>query len=168
MAKIYDKFLDAVNAITGILLVMLCVIVFIQVIMRYAMGHSLSWSEELTRYMFVWIIYLGVNLGIRGDNQIKIDILDLAVHGKTRKGLAIVQYIISIAACAFAMWGSLQLIKIGFLATSPTLRVPMWIVYMVFPIGFTLDIIALIRKIIGVIKQWNVNEDIEVSGGDEL
>lgn len=80
MTKKYDKFLDAINTVTGVLLALLCVIVFVQVIMRYAYGHSLSWSEELTRYMFVWIIYLGVNLGIRGDNQIKIDILDVSAQ----------------------------------------------------------------------------------------
>lgn len=168
MTKKYDKFLDAINTVTGVLLALLCVIVFVQVIMRYAYGHSLSWSEELTRYMFVWIIYLGVNLGIRGDNQIKIDILDLAVHGKVRRGLHILQYVISIAACAITMVGSIQLIKIGFLASSPTPRAPMWIIYVVFPIGFVLDIIALIRKIADTAKHWNDTEEAPVEGGDEL
>lgn len=42
MTKKYDKFLDAINTVTGVLLALLCVIVFVQVIMRYAYGHSLS------------------------------------------------------------------------------------------------------------------------------
>lgn len=83
--KVFNKIQDAVNAITGILLVIMVFIVFIQVIMRYILGHSLSWSEELTRYMFVWLIYLGVNLGIKGDMQIKIDVLDLALKGSAGK-----------------------------------------------------------------------------------
>lgn len=155
MAKWYDKFLDIINAVTGIILMVLCGVVFIQVIMRYVFSRSLSWSEELTRYMFVWIIYLGVNLGIRGENQIKIDILDLAIHGKGRKILHVIQHIISILACAAGMMGSYYLIKIGFLAKSPTLHAPMWLIYTVFPIGFTLDIIALLRKIWEIMTHWN-------------
>ncbi len=159
MGKTYDKFLDAINVVTGILLAVLCAIVFIQVIMRYGYGHSLSWSEELTRYMFVWIIYLGVNLGIRSDSQIKIDIMDLALHGKARKALHIIQHLVSIAACLAAAWGSYYLIKIGFLAISPTLHWPMWVVYIVFPIGFALDIIACLRKIYAILKNWNEKEE---------
>lgn len=158
MSKAFDKFLDAINAVTGVILAILCAIVFVQVIMRYIFGHSLSWSEELTRYMFVWIIYLGVNLGIRGDNQIKIDLMDLALHGKALKVLHILQYLISMAACVFAMIGSYYLIQIGKLAKSPTLHAPMWLIYIVFPIGFVLDIIALGRKIYGVIQNWNTEE----------
>lgn len=165
MAKRYDKFLDTINAVTGIILALLCAIVFVQVIMRYVFGHSLSWSEELTRYMFVWIIYLGVNLGIRGDNQIKIDIVDLALHGKVCKALHIIQHMISILACAAGMMGSYYLIKIGFLAKSPTLHAPMWLIYIVFPIGFTLDIIALLRKIWDILKRWN--EPDETAGAEE-
>ncbi len=158
MGKAYDKFLDAINGVTGVVLALLCGIVFVQVIMRYVFGHSLSWSEELTRYMFVWIIYLGVNLGIRGNNQIKIDIMDLALHGKARKVLHLIQHLISIAACVAAAWGSYYLIKIGFLAKSPTLHWPMWIIYIVFPIGFALDIIALLRKIAEIFRSWNEEE----------
>ena len=151
--KVFNKIQDAVNAITGILLVIMVFIVFIQVIMRYILGHSLSWSEELTRYMFVWLIYLGVNLGIKGDMQIKIDVLDLALKGKRRK-------ILNIVAAAV---GSYYLIQVGFRAISPSLHLPMWIVYVVFPIGFALDFIEVIRRIVVILKGWNDDESKEVA-----
>ena len=49
--KVLDKIQNIINTITGIMLFTMVCIVFVQVIMRYLMGHSISWSEELTRYM---------------------------------------------------------------------------------------------------------------------
>ena len=40
------------------------IIIFIQVIMRYVFQNSLTWSEELARYMFVWLVYFAVLRGI--------------------------------------------------------------------------------------------------------
>ena len=161
--KVFNKIQDAVNAITGILLVIMVFIVFIQVIMRYILGHSLSWSEELTRYMFVWLIYLGVNLGIKGDMQIKIDVLDLALKGKRRKILNIFQHVASLVAIVAAAVGSYYLIQVGFRAISPSLHLPMSIIYVVFPIGFALDFIEVIRRIVVILKGWNDDESKEVA-----
>ncbi|MDD3794401.1 MAG: TRAP transporter small permease [Lachnospiraceae bacterium] len=123
------------------------IIVFVQVIMRYIMGHSISWSEELTRYMFVGMIYMGVNLGIRDEIQIKIDVVDMIFKGKALKMIKVLQYVITLIAIAAGIVGSYYLVKVGFRATSPSLHMPMWMMYIVFPIGFFLDFIEVIRRI---------------------
>ena len=43
-------------------LILMVALVFIQVIMRYIFNNSLSWSEELVRYIFIWQIWLGASL----------------------------------------------------------------------------------------------------------
>ena len=146
MNKRFNRIQDGINWITGGMLMALCMIVFVQVIMRKCFGHSFSWSEELTRYLFVWIIYLGVNLGIRDDMQFKIDILETFFKEKGKKILFIVQHLISIAACLAGIYGSVFLIHAGLSQKSPTLQVLMGLVYLVFPIGFILDIVELLRK----------------------
>lgn len=145
--KALNKLQNLINTITGIMLFAMVFIVFIQVIMRYLMGHSISWSEELTRYMFVWMIYAGVNLGIRSGIQIKIDVVDMIFKGDAIKVVRIVQHLLTIVAILFAAYGSIMLIKVGFRATSPSLHVPMWIMYLVFPVGFILDFAEVIRRI---------------------
>ena len=144
--KVLDKIQNIINTITGIMLFTMVCIVFVQVIMRYLMGHSISWSEELTRYMFVWMIYAGVNLGIKFGIQIKIDVVDMIFKGNAIKTVRILEHILTIVAILFAAYGSIMLIKVGFRATSPSL--PMWIMYMVFPVGFLLDLVETIRRIV--------------------
>ena len=146
--KVLDKIQNIINTITGIMLFTMVCIVFVQVIMRYLMGHSISWSEELTRYMFVWMIYAGVNLGIKFGIQIKIDVVDMIFKGNAIKTVRILEHILTIVAILFAAYGSIMLIKVGFRATSPSLHVPMWIMYMVFPVGFLLDLVETIRRIV--------------------
>ncbi len=146
--KVLDKIQNIINTITGIMLFTMVCIVFVQVIMRYLMGHSISWSEELTRYMFVWMIYAGVNLGIKFGIQIKIDVVDMIFKGNAIKTVRILEHILTIVAILFAAYGSIMLIKVGFRATSPSLHVPMWIMYLVFPVGFLLDLVETIRRIV--------------------
>ncbi len=153
LGKVFDKLQDVINTVTGAMLFVMVFIVFVQVIMRYLMGHSISWSEELTRYMFIWMIYMGVNLGIRSDIQIKIDVVDMIFKGKAIKVVKILQHVLTLAAIAVAAYGSYYLVQVGFRATSPSLHVPMWIMYLVFPLGFALDFIEVIRRIWIQIKE---------------
>ena len=44
------------------LLIAMTVIMGIQVFARYALGASLSWSEELTRYLFILLVFMNHNL----------------------------------------------------------------------------------------------------------
>ena len=43
----------------------IALISFIQIIMRYALGSSLSWPEELNRYLFVWFAYISLSYAVR-------------------------------------------------------------------------------------------------------
>ena len=69
--KFLNDYLE--ETICIILMSVMTIIIFIQVIMRYVMHNSLSWSEELARYCFVWLIYIGVAYGCKLMKHIKID-----------------------------------------------------------------------------------------------
>lgn len=47
-------------------------IIFVQVIMRYVFKNSLSWSEELGKFLFVWLSWFGISIGARRGEHIKI------------------------------------------------------------------------------------------------
>ena len=46
-------------------------IIFFQVIMRYVFNNSLSWSEELGKFLFVWISWLGISIGHKRKEHIR-------------------------------------------------------------------------------------------------
>ena len=63
-----NRFFSILNHIEEVIIVsmfaLMVIIIFVQVIMRKA-GNSLSWSEELGKFLFVWISWMGISLGQR-------------------------------------------------------------------------------------------------------
>ena len=56
----------------------------IQVIMRYVFNNSLTWSEEVMRYAFIWMVYVGAATTARRRGHVRIELLDSALPGKVK------------------------------------------------------------------------------------
>ena len=50
-----------------ILLSTFTIVLFLQVVMRKMFNNSLSWSEELARYLFIWMVFIGISYGAKQD-----------------------------------------------------------------------------------------------------
>ena len=66
-----DEYLE--EFLMVIFLIAMTLIMGIQIFSRYILGMSLSWSEEITRYLFIWSAFLSVSLCTRKCISIKID-----------------------------------------------------------------------------------------------
>lgn len=71
--------MNALNRLEEIVLITMfsgmVIIIFAQVIMRYVFNNSLYWSEELGKFLFVWISWLGISVGEKEGEHIKITML---------------------------------------------------------------------------------------------
>ncbi|MBK5241486.1 TRAP transporter small permease [Clostridium sp.] len=76
MIKFLEKFNDKSNKVVQklliIIFILMTVFIFLQVIFRYVLKSSLSWSEELSTYLFIWLTFLGASVGIRNGAHIKV------------------------------------------------------------------------------------------------
>lgn len=124
-------------------------VIFIQVIARQ-LDNSLSWSEELARYCFIWLVYIGISYGVKKQRHVKVDVLLLLLK---QKGQIILNIIANLFFMAFAVFVVIygydianQLLQFG--QKSPANQIPMGLVYMATPIGMGLTIIRLIQNLI--------------------
>lgn len=135
------------------LLAIMTIILFVQVFFRFALQNSLSWSEELARYIFIWLNFwmLGV-VTLRGEH-IAIDMLTSKFSGYTRKiAVQIVIGICIILNLVLIYFGlELAIVQRELGQTSAALQIPKWIVYSALPVGL---IIATIRSIQTSIQEW--------------
>ena len=91
-----NKILDALEKyVTAIIFAAMCVVLILQVIFRVA-GSPLSWSEEIARYMFVWIIYLASSRAMATQKHLTVDILPLFLKGKAKVILHIISTVITL------------------------------------------------------------------------
>lgn len=105
---------------------------------RYAIGSQASWSEELARFLLIWIGLLGAAY-VSGQNQhLAIDLLKpkLNESGKIRLTKAI-KFLIVLFALMVMVIGGFRLMYITSVLgqTSPALQIPMWIVYGIIPVS---------------------------------
>lgn len=82
-----DNFLGRIeNTICCVLIVVMSLVIFLQIICRF-MKAPLVWSEELGRFMFIWLIYISVCLSTRRESHLCCDILPILVRGEIGKNI---------------------------------------------------------------------------------
>ena len=138
------------------------IIIFIQVIMRYVFQNSLTWSEELARYMFVWLVYFAGSFTARREKHIRIDAAINLYPKKIRPYIEILSEIIVLAFSIFiAITGVTVFQKITWSGQiSPANGLPMQFVYAAPLVGFVLTAIRQIECIIKRIKNLNKPEEV--------
>ena len=71
---------------TLFLLSALCLITFLQVIMRYVFNAPLSWTEEMVRYLLIWVTFLGFGLAVHKRTEMSVSVLTDILPLKLKKG----------------------------------------------------------------------------------
>ena len=104
LKEIMDKVVD-------VLVVFLFLIIFasvlLQIFLRYLLNFPLTWSEELSRYLFIMVCFLGWTLATRNKSHIKINFILDALPQKIRFTVKIfVQMLVLVFAAALVYLGS--------------------------------------------------------------
>lgn len=139
------------------------IIIFIQVIARYVFGNSLTWSEELARYLFIWLVYFSVSFTARREKHIRIDAAINLYPKPFRPVLEIISEIIVLAFSVFiAVTGVTVFKKIAWSGQmSPAIGLPMQFVYAAPMVGMALTAIRQLQCIFRKIKALSYGEQDE-------
>lgn len=125
-------------------------IVALQVFFRYVLNQSLFWSEELARYLLVWLTFLGATAAYRRKAHPGVDILYLRLPSALQKTAKIVTHLVSIVLfMVMAIYGY-QFAYFIRLQISPALNLPKWIILGIIPICgviFTIHGIAFLVSV---------------------
>ncbi len=165
MEALYKGIHKIIRLVLLVILSLMVIIVTAQIICRYIFFYSLSWSEELSRYLFAWLILIGACLGIEDRSSICIDVIENVTSGKTKKYIHILQYVISIIAVVILFFSACKLTQLGARQMSPAMGVKMSIIYVCMPIGFILMFLENVIKIIQIIKYGDIQT--EETGGEK-
>ena len=142
-----DKYFE--NTIAVILLVVMTAAIFLQVVSR-TFDYSIAWTEELARYCFIWLVYIGISFAVSRKSHIKIEAIAMLIDEKEKKYLSLFSDFVFLAFSVVILFKSTQMVaNLYYLGqTSPALGLPMWIVYLAGPVGFALTSIRLIQQMV--------------------
>ena len=104
MAKVINGYFDLLKFIIVFCLAAMCVLVFANVVLRYAFNTGITLSEELSRWFFVWMTFLGAIVAMREHGHLGMDSLvsRMPVIGKK------ICYVVSQLLMLYATWLFLQ------------------------------------------------------------
>lgn len=123
VSDIINKCVSYIGMVIFIILIVACVA---QVFFRFILNNSLSWSEELARYCFIWMHMLGASLLIEGSGHATVTaILDL-MHGTLRKIVDIIIELVIFFDGTVMLYAGLKLAYSSRTNLSTALSVPMW------------------------------------------
>jgi len=130
------------------------ILVFAQVIMRYVFCYSLSWTEELARYIFVWQIWLGASLGVKYRKHIRVELISSLLSVKWRQRIEIVVLVLWLIMTLFLSINGQYLVELLLARKqlSPALRLPMGYMYASVPVGCFIMSLRLLHELLKQIK----------------
>lgn len=132
------------------LLAAMTVVMGIQVVARYAFNYSLTWSEELTRYMFIWSAFLSISHCTKKQISIKIEQLVSMLPTKLHAIFKIIEKVIMLAFFAYMIKYANNFVQASITSgqLSPAMRLPMYFVQVAPLVGFALTIVRLLQGLV--------------------
>lgn len=132
-----------------LLMSLMVVIVFANVIARYYLSASLAWSEEVARFMLIWLVFIGAVLAYVNDEHLGLDIIVQLFPRRIRYGLAVVADLLIMVAIYLVIHGGAVLMRDSWEWGSPATDTPYGYVYTVVPVCGILLFLQTIGKMVG-------------------
>jgi TRAP-type C4-dicarboxylate transport system permease small subunit len=126
------------------LLAAMVVIVFANVVMRYLLGTSVIWSEEVARHLMIWMTFVGSGLALRTGAQLGIDTLHGALPPNAARALRLALAATMLLLFVVLAWYGVDYALRTRFQTSAALGVSMMYVYIGMPVGCALMAIHLL------------------------
>lgn len=135
---------------------MLVVTMTVEVMRRELLAYSSVWGEEVVRYAFIYLVWIGAAVAVRERAHIRIDVLFHACSNRTKLALYIFGDLIMLVVACFAFYWAWETVAVSvqFSSVSHGLRVPMVWFLSAVPVGFALIVFRVIQSIIRDIRDF--------------
>ena len=125
LERLIDGYCRAIGYLIAAMLAVMVVLVFGNVVMRYAFNSGFTISEELSRWLFVWLTFLGAVVALRGNSHLGTDML-VGRLGPTGKRICMGIALVLMLFCLWLLFkGSYEQTMINRTSTSAVMEVSM-------------------------------------------
>ena len=129
MNRILDGYCRVLEALLVLALAAMVVMVFGNVVLRYAFNSGITESEELSRWAFVWLTFLGAVVGIRERAHLGTDVLVGRMGPRGQRVALVIGQLLMLGVSIVFFKGSLEQTRINFTVSAPVTGWPVAVVY---------------------------------------
>ncbi|MDG2957093.1 TRAP transporter small permease [Bisgaard Taxon 10/6] len=152
MKTFIDKLFNGIQILLGVMLAVMIALVFFNVILRFFFNSGLVWSEEVSRYVFVYVIYLGAIVAMKENAHLGVDTFIKKAPEKLKWLLFVLGRFIIIVVMAILFKGSLAMVIQSHTAKAAATGLPLSVVYGIGLLTGAAIILIALLNIIDVIR----------------
>lgn len=168
MHRAIDWFFRTLEFLVVVCLFAMVVMVFGNVVMRYAFNSGILISEELSRYAFIWLTYLGAMIAMREGGHLGVDTLVKHLPLLGKKICFVLSESLMLFCNALFFWGTFKMHELQVTNISPVAGLSMiWIYglgYVVSVVMGTINVTQLVKLFTGQLRESELVQVIEAEG----
>ncbi|MDL2271493.1 TRAP transporter small permease [Desulfovibrio sp. OttesenSCG-928-I05] len=172
MWKKIDKALFLIEGyLPGLLLLGSTLLLFVNIVLRYGFQASTTWAEEVIRYAIVWVTFIGCSLCAQRGSHVGIDLFAQALPEKGKRAILAAGQFASAVFMGFCAYYGYEIFSmvLTMKQKSPAMMMPMAIVYISMPIGFSLSSFRFAQAGVRILlKPGDAAEDSIPKSADEI
>ena len=157
MARLVEGYFWLLKAVIAVFLAIMVVLVFGNVVLRYAFNSGITVSEELSRWLFVWVTFLGAIVAMREHGHLGVDSLVKRLPTWGKRAALIVSHLLMLFATWLLLRGSWEQTLINWDVAAPASGLSTGLFYgvgIVFSISTGIILIAeLYRAVTGRLSE---------------
>lgn len=147
MKRLFSTLNKIETYIVTISLTLLLIVSFLQVFSRMVLNAPLAWTEEASRYLFIFNVLFSSVVVTRRDENFKVDFVYEKLNDNTKKIFDLISVLIVVAFSIILVVFGFDLVNTGGGRVSPSLGLPMSVVYMPIPLTGILNLFHVLEKI---------------------
>lgn len=138
----------------GALMAGMVILVFANVVGRYVFSAAIGWSEEVSRFLFIWMVLLGAVLAFARREHVGLDLLVQILPGRWKRLVVVAADLVVVAALAFLTRGGVEMtadsLESGWVSSA--VPIPYGYVYLVVPLGAGLMLLLATLRLVGDLR----------------
>jgi TRAP-type transport system small permease protein len=166
--KVGKSLNNLLNIVIVASLALMAILIFGNVVLRYAFNSGIMWSEEMSRFLFIWMCFLGAIGALKDNSHLGVDM----VIKKLSEGKKKIVYSISNLLILYILWlmieGSWKVSIVNLHTSAPVTGLPMFYIYIT---GVVMSAIMACLVIRNLYKAWfgqqSINDLIKTMESEE-
>lgn len=169
MRQVIDLFFKFLEFLVVVCLVAMVVMVFGNVVLRYGFNDGIISSEELSRFLFIWITFLGAIVTMRENGHLGLDSIVRKLSLRGKKIAFALSNLMMLGCCVLMFYGTLKQHSINASTRSAVTEIPMsW----VYGVGYLTSVamgLMILGKLVQLAKgNFNESDLIQVQDSEEV
>lgn len=153
LRKVLNVYYNVLAGVMTVLVMALTLVVSYQVFSRYIdFVPRFLWTEEVSRFCFIWVLLLGAAVAVREGSHFTIDVLPQNMSPGLQRALGAVVFVLVAVIAVVMLLGGLRFTEIGLNRVSTTSGIRLAWVYAAIPVsGFSMLLFA-VERLVGIAR----------------